>query len=306
MRITVTGGTGFLGRRLVKRLLADQHAVHLLVRKVKTGFGPEVDCSVWDGLEMEPAPEALEGAEAVIHLAGEPVAQRWTPAAKERIRRSRVEGTRLLVGALERQKQRPAVLVCASAIGYYGSRGEELLTESSEPGQGFLPEVCREWEAAADEAERLGIRVAKLRFGIVLGSEGGALAQMLLPFRWGVGGKIGSGKQWMSWIHAADAVELIAYALRRAELRGPVNVCAPNPVRNEEFTETLALVLRRPALFTIPERALRILYGEMAEVVLASLRVMPEAALRAGFVFRYAELGPALRDLVVAEGPKAA
>ncbi|MGQ9634516.1 MAG: TIGR01777 family oxidoreductase [Bryobacteraceae bacterium] len=298
MKITVTGGTGFLGRRLVKRLLADQHALHLLVRKVKTGFGPEVDCSVWDGLEIEPAPEAVEGAEAVIHLAGEPVAQRWTLAAKQRIRRSRVEGTKLLVHALERQKQRPAVLVCASAIGYYGTRGDELLTEASEPGQGFLPEVCREWEAAADEAERLGIQVVKLRFGIVLGSEGGALAQMLLPFRWGMGGKIGNGRQWMSWIHVGDAVELIAFALSCPGLRGAVNACAPNPVRNEEFTQTLASVLRRPALFTIPERALRILYGEMAEVVLASLRVMPEAALRAGFVFRYPELGPALGDLL--------
>lgn len=298
MKITLTGATGFLGRRLVNRLLKDGHELHIVARRVKTGFGPEVECSVWNGREMGPAPEAVEKADALIHLAGETVAQRWTPAVKERIRESRVRGTQLLVEALERQARRPEVLISASATGYYGSRGDEILTEQSEPGKGFLAEVCQAWEAAADEAGRLGIRVVKLRFGIVLGKEGGALAQMLPAFQWGVGGKLGNGRQWMSWIHIEDAVELAVAALSDGSFKGAVNACTPGPVRNIEFTDTLASVLRRPALFTIPEKMLRLLYGEMSEILLASQRVMPEAALKAGFRFQHAELRGALSNLL--------
>lgn len=282
----------------MNRLLKDGHELHIVARRVKTGFGPEVECSVWNGREFGPAPEAVEKADAVIHLAGETVAQRWTPAVKERIRESRVRGTQLLVEALERQPRRPEVLISASATGYYGSRGDEILTEHSAPGKDFLAEVCQAWEAAADEAGRLGIRVVKLRFGVVLGKEGGALAQMLPAFQWGVGGKLGSGGQWMSWIHIEDAVELAVSALRDASLAGAVNACAPGPVRNEEFTDTLASVLRRPALFTIPEKMLRLLYGEMAEILLASQRAMPEAALKAGFRFQHPELRGALSNLL--------
>lgn len=298
MKITLSGATGLVGRRLVKRLLEDGHRLHLLVRNPRTGFGPEVECSIWNAMEIEPAPESVEGADAVIHLAGEPIAQRWTPVVKRRILESRVEGTRRLVEALERQEAKPRVMVCASAVGYYGSRGDDILTESSPPGEGFLAQVCQAWETAADEALTLGVRVVKLRLGVVLSNEGGALAQMAAPFRWGLGGRVGSGKQWMSWIHVDDLVELVRFTVGSGELKGAVNACSPNPVTNAEFTEALSTVLRRPALFTIPARALQILYGEMAQVLLASQRARPEAALRAGFEFQYPDLLPALRNLL--------
>ena len=298
MNITVTGGTGFLGRRLVPRLLAEGHRVHLLVRHVRTGFGPDVQCSIWNAYTMEPAPESLVEAEAVIHLAGEPVAQRWTPSTKRRIRDSRTLGTERLVEAISHLSRRPSVLVSASAIGLYGDRGDESLTESSAPGKGFLAEVCVEWEKAADAAESLGVRVVKLRTGVALGKEGGALAQMLTPFQWGLGGPIASGEQWMSWIHVEDLVSLMLFALEHAAFSGPVSATSPNPATNAEFTRELARVLRRPALFTVPAGALRLLYGEMAEIVLGSQRVFPKAALDAGFEFKYPNLRGALQNLL--------
>ena len=221
VNITITGGTGFIGRRLVARLLAGNHSLHLLVRHARIGLGPQVQCSIWNALDIEPAPESLAEADAVIHLAGEPVSQRWTPAAKRRILESRVEGTRRLIEALSRQSRRPSVLVCASAVGFYGSRGDAILTESAAAGEGFLSDVCTVWEKTADAALNLGMRVVKLRTGMTLGKEGGALAQMLTPFRWGVGGKVASGEQWVSWIHVDDLVELIQFAVENAGLRGP-------------------------------------------------------------------------------------
>jgi len=298
VNITITGGTGFIGRRLVLRLLADGHSIQLLVRHARTGFGPQVRCSIWNALDIEPAPGSLAGEDAVIHLAGDPVSQRWTPAAKRKIRDSRVEGTRRLVEAMSRLGRRPSVLVCASAIGFYGSRGDEILTEASQPGEGFLSELCTAWEAAADLAEGLGLRVVKLRSGMVLGKEGGALAQMLTPFQWGLGGRVALGSQWMSWVHVDDLVELIVFSLGRPGFRGPVNGASPNPVTNAEFTTALASVLRRPALLTVPARALRLLYGEMAEMILGSQRVIPQALLSAGFEFRYPCLRPALQNLL--------
>jgi uncharacterized protein (TIGR01777 family) len=297
VKFTITGGTGFIGRRLVERLLADEQRVHILGRSLKKGLAPQVELSLWDAMEGEPSAESFASADAVIHLAGEPVAQRWTPEAKRRILVSRVEGTRRLVEALSRVTERPRVLVCASAIGLYGSRGDEVLTETSSPGTGFLTEVCQEWEQMADLAEPLGIRVAKVRIGVVLGMGGGALAQMLPPFKMGLGGKLGSGEQWMSWIHLDDLVSLIRFAAERSELRGPVNATSPNPVRNAHFSQILARVLRRPAFLPVPAIGLRILFGEMAEVLLASQRVLPKAAEAAGFTFKFAELMPALRDL---------
>ena len=298
MNITITGGTGFIGRRLVARLLAANHSLHLLVRHARIGLGPQVQCSVWNALDIEPAPESLAQADAVIHLAGEPVSQRWTPAAKRRILESRVEGTRRLIEAMARQSRRPSVLVCASAVGFYGSRGDDILTESAAPGEGFLADVCAVWEKTADAALNLGMRVVKLRTGMTLGKEGGALAQMLTPFRWGVGGKVASGEQWVSWIHVEDLAELIQFAVENAGLRGPLNATAPNPVTNTEFTRELAAALHRPAFLSIPAAALRAVYGEMAEIVLASQRAVPQAALSAGFRFRYPDLGPALRHLL--------
>ena len=282
----------------MQRLLADNHSVHLLVRQAKTGFGPRVRCSIWNALDMEPAPEGLAEADAVVHLAGESVSQRWTPAAKRRIRDSRVEGTRRLIEALSRLPRRPSVLVCASAAGFYGSRGDEILTEASGPGEGFLSEVCNAWETTAGLAEGLGMRVVKLRTTMVLGKEGGALAQMLTPFQWGLGGPIASGGQWMSWIHAEDLVSLMLFALEHAAFSGPVSATSPNPATNAEFTRELARVLRRPALFTVPAGALRLLYGEMAEIVLGSQRVFPKAALDAGFEFKYPNLRGALQNLL--------
>ena len=298
MNITITGGTGFIGRRLVARLLAGNHSLHLLVRHARIGLGPQVRCSVWNALDIEPAPESLADADAVIHLAGEPVSQRWTPAAKRRILESRVEGTRRLIEALSRRSRRPSVLVCASAVGFYGSRGEAILTESVPAGEGFLSDVCTVWEKTADAALNLGMRVVKLRTGMALGKEGGALAQMLTPFQWGVGGKVASGKQWVSWIHVDDLAELIRFAVENAGLSGPVNATAPNPVTNAEFTRELASALHRPAFLTIPAAALRGVYGEMAEIILASQRAVPQAALSAGFRFRYPDLGAALRNLL--------
>ena len=298
MNITITGGTGFIGRRLVTRLLAGNHSLHLLVRNARIGLGPQVECSIWNALDIEPAPESLADADAVIHLAGEPVSQRWTPAAKRRILESRVEGTRRLIEALSRQSRRPSVLVCASAVGIYGSRGDEILTDSAAPGKGFLADVCAAWEKTADAAADLGMRAVKLRTAMALGKEGGALAQMRTPFRWGVGGKVASGGQWVSWIHVEDLAALIQFSVENAAVRGPVNATAPNPVTNAVFTKELSAALHRPAFLNLPANVLRGVYGEMAEIILASQRSIPQAALSAGFQFRHPHLGAALRNLL--------
>lgn len=277
MIVAITGASGFLG-------------THLAAALVKAGHNPV-------RLLRNPTPESLNTAEAVIHLAGEPVAQRWTSAAKQRIYGSRVEGTRNLVDAISKNAHRPAVLVCASAIGIYGSRGDEILKENSPPGADFLARVVVEWEDAAQSAESLGIRVVNLRFGVVLGN-GGALAKMLPPFKLGVGGRLGSGRQWTSWIHIQDAVNLILFAMANGQLSSAVNATAPDPVTNAEFTRELARTLHRPAIFPAPEFALRLIFGEMAGVLLASQRVLPAAAQSAGFQFRYGELAPALANVL--------
>jgi uncharacterized protein (TIGR01777 family) len=271
MKIAITGASGFVGRHVAERLKSHE------LRAVSTRTGPR--------------PAEFAGCDAVVHLAGEPVAQRWTTEARERIRSSRVEGTRAVVEAMRANP--PKVLLSASAVGYYGSRGDEVLTESSGPGDDFLARVAVEWER---EALAIGTRVAILRIGMVLGN-GGALARMLTPFRMGVGGRIGDGRQWMSWIHIADLARLVEFAIQ-SDVRGVMNAVAPNPVRNADFTRELAKALHRPAIFPVPRVALKMLFGQMAEVVFASQRVMPEAALRAGFRFEYPEVGAALRDLV--------
>lgn len=298
MKVTITGGTGFVGGRLVGQLLKEGHEVRILGRSAKTGIAPEVDFYLWDASQSEPPRESLEGSDAVVHLAGEPVAQRWSPEIRRRIRSSRIEGTRWLVNALGRMERPPAVLVTASAIGYYGDRGDEELTEEAKPGEGFLAEVCQAWEAEADRAGELGIRVVRLRIGVVLGVGGGALQQMLPPFRMFIGGQLASGRQWMSWIHLDDLTGLIRFALETPGLRGAVNGTAPNPARNTEFTRVLARTLHRPALFTVPNAALNVLFGDMAEILLASQRVLPAAARRAGFRFHFPDLGPALKNVL--------
>jgi uncharacterized protein (TIGR01777 family) len=256
-----------------------------------------VRLSVWDPMKGQPPRESLDRADAIVHLAGEPVAQRWTAEVKRRIRESRVEGTRRLVEALSALPRRPGVLVTASAVGYYGARGDELLDESSPPGAGFLPEVCVAWENEAQAAAALGMRVATIRIGVVLDARGGALARMLLPFRLGAGGRLGSGQQWMSWIHLADLAEQFRFALENP-VTGVWNGVAPVAVTNREFTKELAQALHRPALLPVPALALKIAFGEMSEVLLESQHVAPRAAQAAGFRFRFPQLGPALADLL--------
>ncbi|MGO9255839.1 MAG: TIGR01777 family oxidoreductase [Bryobacteraceae bacterium] len=297
MKITISGASGLIGRRLLKALSAEGHALHVLSRHAGTNLPGGVRLSAWDPLKGEPPTESLRDADAVIHLAGEPVAQRWNEDVKRRIRDSRVTGTRNLVDALKKLSRPPAVLVCASAIGYYGSRGDEILAEPAAPGTGFLAEVCVAWESQARAAEAVGMRVVTVRTGVVLDTRGGALPRMLPPFRMGVGGKLGNGKQWMSWIHLQDLVALFQLALNQP-LRGAVNGVAPYPVDNADFTRALAAALHRPAFFPVPGFALRTLFGEMSEVLLASQRVAPKAAEAAGFRFCFPQLEPALSNLL--------
>ncbi len=297
MQTLITGATGFIGRRLVAAcerpvvLSRDAEAARRELGDVQA-----VACDLMAG---SPPREALEGVEAVFHLAGEPVAEgRWTAAKKQRIHDSRTIGTANLVRALEHATPRPRVLVCASAIGYYGYRGDELLDESSAPGDDFLAHVCRDWEAAANEARELGMRVVNLRIGIVLGRGGGALQKMLLPFKLGLGGRLGNGRQWMSWIHVDDVVELVLHAARRDDIAGPINAVAPAPVTNRDFTRALAAALHRPAVFPVPGVALKLAVGAFAEVLLGSQRVVPQVAQRSGYQFRYAELAAALEAIL--------
>jgi uncharacterized protein (TIGR01777 family) len=283
MNVAITGAGGMIGKRLRQRVVeAGQMAL-----PISRAAGDSAMA------------EILDSADAIVHLAGEPVAQRWNDAAKKRIHDSRVEGTRHLVNAMSAQSHRPRVLVCASAVGYYGSRGDQILTEASSPGADFLARVVVEWEEAAQLAESLDMRVVRLRFGMVLG-HGGALAKMLPPFRFGLGGRLGSGHQWMAWIHIDDAVNLILFALNYAAVRGAVNATAPHPVTNEEFTGRLALELHRPAILPVPGFALKLAFGEMSDMVLASQRVLPTVAKSAGFRFQYPDLQTALGNLLAA------
>lgn len=298
MRITVSGATGFIGRELVIRLQEAGHQVHILGRTLRKGLSPAVLFSVWDPERGLPPLESLESADAVIHLAGEPVAQRWTPKIKQKIRDSRVLGTQRLVEALGQCGQRPKVLVCASAVGYYGDRGDEVLEESAKPGTGFLSNVCQEWEKAAAECSKLGMRVVQVRTGVVLGKDGGALARMLPPFKVGVGGRLGSGEQWMPWIHIEDLARLMQFAVENSSLSGPVNGAAPNLVTNADFTVALGRALSRPAIFPVPLFAIRLLFGEMSEILIASQRAVPKAAQEAGFSFEHPEVYAALREAV--------
>jgi len=297
VKITISGASGFIGRRLLKAFGSDGHTLQVLSRHAGTNMPPNVKVWAWDPLKAEAPAEALRDTDALIHLAGEPLAQRWNEETKQRIRDSRVAGTRNMVQGLTRAVKRPAMLICASAVGYYGSRGDEMLTEQSAAGSGYLPELCQAWEEEAAKAEALGIRVVRLRIGLVLDGRGGALMRMLPPFRMGVGGKLGNGKQWMSWIHLEDLVGLFRFALE-SRLSGPVNGVAPYPVINADFTKALAGVVHRPAIFPVPGFALRLLFGEMSEILLGSQRVVPKAAEAAGYRFRFPQLGAALADML--------
>ena len=299
MNITLTGASGFIGTALIAELKADGHQIHLLGRKAPNDS--TIKFSKWDAMGSQPPVEdAIAGADAIIHLAGEPVAQRWSDDIKRRIRESRINGTRRLVDAIAAASmdRKPKVLIAASAIGFYGNRNDDIVNETSKPGKGFLPDVCVEWETAAQSATINGVRVVNVRIGIVLGRNGGALAQMLPFFRMGAGGRIGSGRQWMSWVHLDDLIGLFQLALRNETIGGPMNGTSPNPATNADFTSALASAVHRPAALPVPEFGLRMLYGEMAQVLIEGQRVMPEVALRAGYQFRYPDLRIALKSVV--------
>ena len=295
--VAVTGASGLVGSALVTGLTSAGHRVVRVVRGAGAASVAGQRLARWDPESGALEPSALAGADAVVHLAGESVAGgRWTEAKKRRIRSSRVDVTRRLAEALLRLERPPRLLVSASAVGYYGDRGSEILREDSSPGPGFLAEVCREWEAATDPAARAGIRVVRLRIGMVLSRRGGALGAMLTPFRLGAGGPVGSGVQWVSWIAIDDLVGAILHALATESLAGPVNAVAPEPVTNRELARTLGRVLRRPALLPLPAVAARLLFGQMAdELLLASARVEPARLRATGFTFRHARLEDALR-----------
>jgi uncharacterized protein (TIGR01777 family) len=331
--ILISGASGLIGQALVSTFNSRGDEVFRLVRRP-----PRDEHDVQWNPERAVSPEIVSGFDAVIHLSGESVSGRWTKAKKQRIRDSRVVSTTNLSNALAQAEKPPRTFICASAIGYYGNRGDEVLTEESASGSGFLAEVSREWEAAAQPAVNAGIRVANIRIGIVLSRDGGALQQMLLPFRLGLGGKLGSGRQWFSWIHTDDLVAAVLHimdgvappfprplreggdldvitqshglverrALSLGLLRGPVNMVSSNPVTNAEFTKTLATVLQRPAFFAVPAFAARIAFGEFADAgLLSSAKVVPKKLSENGFTFHYSELGPALQELLGTDGSAA-
>lgn len=297
MKVLVSGASGLVGSAVVDNLSSKGVEVLQLVRKTPRDVAREI---VWNPSEGIADTSKLEGLDAVIHLAGEPIAEgRWTEEKKRRIRESRARGTQVLAEALSKLERKPETLLSASAVGYYGSRGSQILTEESEPGDDFLARVCREWEDATAPAVEAGIRVVMMRFGVILSAEGGALAKMLTPFKLGVGGRLGSGEQFMSWISLGDVVGVIDFLLDKVSLSGPVNTVAPNPVTNREFTEALGEALSRPTLLPVPKFALRVAFGEMADVaLLASQRAEPARLKSNGYLFRHSELKDALRDIL--------
>jgi hypothetical protein len=298
MNILVTGSTGLVGTALVSALNDAGHEVVRLVRSKSRS--PSKELIGWDPDANYVDTAGLEGLDAVVHLAGEPIASgRWNTLKKARIRDSRVRGTQLLCEALAQTARPPRILLSASAIGFYGDRGDEVLTESSPGGKGFLADVCREWEGAAEPARHKGIRVVNLRFGVILSAQGGALAKMQSPFKMGVGGIIGSGRQYMSCIALDDCVGAVLHALATGSLAGPVNVVGPTPVTNHEYTKTLGKVLRRPTIFPMPAFAARLALGEMAdELLLCSNRVEPRRLQETGFQFKFPGLEAALRHVL--------
>jgi uncharacterized protein (TIGR01777 family) len=300
----MSGTSGLIGSALQASLAAQISQNKIEIVRLARGAAKDAAQVSWD-FRTPLSPNAVSGFDAVIHLAGESVVGRWTAEKKKSIRDSRVLGTRNLASALAKASPKPKVFICASAIGYYGDRGDETIGEESSSGSGFLPEVCREWEAASRIAAEAGIRTINLRTGLVLSDKGGALRSMLTPFKLGLGGRIGSGRQWWSWIHIDDMVGGIHHAMNSEltnseSLSGPVNMTAPKPLRNAEFTSILAGVLSRPAIVPVPPFALKLIFGQMAaeEMFLASQRVAPEKLLQSNYKFRYSELAPALESLL--------
>lgn len=302
MRALVTGATGFVGPHLLRRLDRSVVLSRDADRARRSLARFNVEAFAWDTLAGPPPLEAFEGIDTVFHLAGDPVAEgRWTAAKKRMILDSRQLGTRYLVEALRQLPTRPRVLVSASAVGYYGDRGDEILDESSSSGHDFLADVCVAWEREALAATELGIRVVCVRIGIVLGAEGGAVKKLIFPFRMGLGGPLGSGRQWMPWIHVDDLAGVFVHAAQKENLSGPVNGSAPNPVTNKQFTKSLARALNRPAFLPVPYYALRLGIGPFAKVLFDSQRAVPKAICGSGYQFQYPEIDSALREVVAAK-----
>lgn len=300
VKIIVSGSSGLIGSALIDSLRPDGHAIARLVRSGSTATADISSKMIrWEPPTGSIDLAAMEGADAVVSLAGASVAGgRWTKERKEVLRRSRVDATQHLVSNMAQLKMKPRAFVSASAIGYYGSRGDEVLSEASTPGDDFLAHLCRDWEAEAAKAEHEGIRTVILRFGLVLAAHGGALKQMVRPFRLGVGGRLGNGRQWMSWITLQDVVALIRYVITKDSPRGPINAVSPNAVTNAEFTSILAGVLHRPALFPAPRSVLKLALGELADALLASQRVVPEKLSELGYTFRHPQLKEALGSIL--------
>lgn len=298
MKLVVTGASGFIGSALTERLLQDGHSLILLAYTAPpTASSANKRWLHWTPGASGEWEKAVDGCDGIINLAGEPIAsRRWSNRQKRRIRLSRIETTSSLVSAIEKSTVKPKFLINASATGFYGDRGEALATEETVPGYDFLARVCQDWEAEALKAESLGCRVALLRTGVVLGPENGALEQILMPYRFFVGGPLGSGKQWMSWIHLEDEIGLIRFLVEHENAHGPINATAPNPVTNTEFSKALGRVIKRPAWLGVPAFALRVMAGEMAEMLLGSQRVFPAAATKLGYQFRYPFLVDALEN----------
>jgi uncharacterized protein (TIGR01777 family) len=298
-KIVISGGTGFIGRRVVEALVARGDNVTVLTRdplRARVAAPSQVSFEAWDGSR---SPAAIESADAVVHLAGEPaVGKRWTDRVKQEVMDSRVHSTERLVAAMDASKRRPAVFVCASGIGFYGSHGGEPLDETAGPGSDFLARVTIAWEAAASRAEALGVRVVCTRFGIVFGKGGGALAEMVKPFKLFVGGPIASGQQVVSWVHLEDVVGVILRAIDDARLRGPINVASPNAVTNAELSSVIGKVLHRPSALRVPEAALRVLFGEGADPLVTGQRAVPSALERVGYAFKFVDVEAAVRDAV--------
>jgi uncharacterized protein (TIGR01777 family) len=296
MKILITGSHGLVGKALISELVKDGHEIVSLVRHKSEGAS-EIE---WHPNQRSIDSERVSGFDVVVHLAGESIASgRWTDEKKRKIRESRVDGTTLLSRALAQSSKAPAAFISASAIGYYGNRADELLNEKSAPGNDFLAEVCVAWERATGEAEARGVRTVHARFGIILDQEGGALAKMLTPFRMGVGGRIGDGKQWMSWIALVDVLKGLKFVIENESIAGPVNFVAPNPVTNGEFTKTLGDALSRPTLFPMPSFAVRLAFGEMADaLLLSSAKVEPKRLEESGYRFEFENLQPALAAIL--------
>ena len=299
MKIVLTGATGMIGSLLTERLSNSHHSLVLLSRRPS----PEISVAEKQWLVWQPGTSgewerAIDGADAVINLAGEPIAgKRWTPKQKEILRSSRVDGTKALVGAIAKAQVKPKLMISASAVGYYGPHGDETLNEDSKPGDDFLARLCVDWEAQAQKADSLGVRVCLLRTGIVLAKGEGALKKMVPPFKMFIGGPLGSGRQWMPWIHIDDEVGLIQFLIENERARGGFNGTAPNPVTMAEFSKTLGDVLNRPSWARVPPSILALMVGEMAEMLLHGQRAIPEAAIKLGFKFKYPNLKLALESL---------